>query len=125
MNKDELIRLVQHDLIDLRPSQPLISIPIVLRIYKKMKLGLKFDSIQVADQAVIVNGHHRYLASLLTNTKLEMTQCPLTSAKTITNWSEVQLVEEDWDTPEHIMRLNTQDAQYNNIDLVRLLEMIA
>ena len=81
MNKDELLDLLKGGKIQLNPSQKGISFPIVRRIYKKMKIGLKFDTIQFAEKSNIVNGHHRYLASLFAEVKFEMVECPLTSAK--------------------------------------------
>ncbi len=125
MNKDEVLDLLQGGKTLLRPSQKRISFPIVQRIYKKFKIGLKFDSIQVAEKSVIVNGHHRYLASLLADVKIERVECPLTSAKKVTKWESVELVDEDWDTVDHINSLNEQDAYYNEIPLEKLMELIA
>ena len=125
MNKDELLKLISNAEIRLSPSQKRISIPIVVRIYKKMKKGLMFNSIQVAKKTIIVDGHHRYLASLLANMKLEMVEYPLTSAKKMTHWELVEFVDEDWDTPEEIKRFNEQDARYNGMTLEALMELIA
>jgi len=125
VNKDEVLGLLQGGKIVLRPSQERISFPIVHRIYKKLKIGLKFDSIQVAEKSIIVNGHHRYLASLPADVKIERVECPLTSAKKVTKWEVVELVDEDWDTVDHIKSLNEQDAHYNEIPLEKLMELIA
>lgn len=51
--------------------------------------------------------------------------CPLTSAKKVTEWSLVELVDEDWDTLDKIKMLNEQDARFNEMSLQRLMELIA
>ena len=47
-----------------------LSLTIIIRIYKKMKVNLSFASIQVDDQ-VIIDGHHWYVASLLANYEID------------------------------------------------------
>ena len=90
-----------------------------------MRIGLRFDSIQVAEYSMIVNGHHRYLASLLAETKLDRVTYPKTSAKEVTPWENVELVDTDWDTPTKIKMLNRQDADYNGMTLEQLTELIS
>lgn len=125
MIRDEVVDLMQSGKIQLRPSQKGISYPIVERIYKKMKADIQFASIQVAHRSVIVNGHHRYLASLLAGIEMDMVECPLTSAKRITTWESIELFDQDWDTVERIDRLNGQDAQFNGMTLEELMNLIA
>ncbi len=125
MKKDELVNLMQSGKIQLRPSQEGISYPIVDRIYRKMIVGIKFDSIQVANRSVIVNGHHRFLASLLAGIEIQMVEYPLTSAKRIGFWESGELVDQDCDTADKIDRLNRQDAQYNGLTTDELMELIA
>lgn len=54
-----------------RTDKPLISthdklcLPIINRIYKKMINGIKFDDIKICGK-LIIDGHHRYVSSLLT-----------------------------------------------------------
>lgn len=59
MNKEEVLARMRSSEIQLRPSQDRVSFPVILRIHQKMKIGLTFDSIQVAENSIIVNGHHR------------------------------------------------------------------
>ena len=110
--------------IHLSPSQKSVSFPIVERICRKMRLGVKTRSIQVAEGSIIVDGHHRYLASLLEGVELDMVDCPLSSAKDFTYWGLVELVDEDWDTPYTIDKLNRQDAKFSGMTIERLMELI-
>ena len=81
-----------------------------------MSIGIKFSGIKVADN-LIIDGHHRYLASLLANYELERIPSNTTSATVVTDWSLVEFVDEDWDTEAKIKMLNELDAKYNNIPL--------
>ncbi len=57
-----------------------LSLPIIERINKKMMLNIQFDGIQV-DKGVIINGHHRYLASKQPNFNLDQVPGIKTAAK--------------------------------------------
>jgi hypothetical protein len=87
-----------------------------------MKYGLKFDAIKVYNN-LIIDGHHRYISSVLANIELER----VTSSKTIAtieyNWADVEFVSEEWDTKEKINRLNEQDALFNNLTLEKIIEI--
>ena len=56
-----------------------LCLPIINRIYKKMINGIKFDDIKVCD-TLIIDGHHRYVSSLLAKIKLDKAQSSKTSA---------------------------------------------
>jgi len=47
-----------------------LCVPIVNRIYKKMVAGIKFPGIKVHKNK-ICDGHHRYLASMLAQMKMD------------------------------------------------------
>jgi hypothetical protein len=72
---------------------------------------------------MIIDGHHRYISSVLANIELER----VTSSKTIAtieyNWGDVEFVSEEWDTKEKINRLNEQDALFNNLTLEKIIEI--
>ena len=55
---------------DLKSTHSILCFPIINRIYKKMSIGIKFPSIKV-DGDLIIDGHHRYLASLLAGKTLD------------------------------------------------------
>lgn len=88
-----------------------------------MKQGIKFDDIKVCD-ALIIDGHHRYICSLLTQIDLGTVKSLKTSATVEYTWTDVEFVEEDWDTEEEIKHFNALDAAYNKIPLERLEELI-
>ena len=79
--KKKLIELMKMDDHTLISTHEQLSFPVVERIAKKMLIGLTFGSISV-DENVIINGHHRYLASLLTGYKLDQVAGIKTAAKT-------------------------------------------
>lgn len=88
-----------------------------------MKTGIRFTEIKI-DERLICDGHHRYIASLLSKTTLPTIQTMRTAASIEIDWALVEFDENDWDTKTKINLLNQQDALYNNISLERLLEIL-
>ena len=88
-----------------------------------MENGIKFDAIKVSE-STIVDGHHRYVASVLADLQLPTIKSATTSATIEFDWKDVEFVEEDWDTPEIIQKMNESDAEYNNMTLEQINEMI-
>ena len=111
--------------IPLLPTQVKLSIPVINRIYKKMKLGIPMPGIKVCDH-LICDGHHRYVASLLAKAELWRECTHKTSATIATRWEEVLFVADDWDVhrQQEIIRINQQDARYLQITLHELLKML-
>ena len=62
-----------------------------------MTVGIKFPAIKIENN-LICDGHHRYIASILSNFKLDIVIGKLTSATTSILWESVIFDEEDWDT---------------------------
>jgi hypothetical protein len=121
--KNELDQLFKSGTIELVSTHEHLSVPIIERIYKKMTLKLKFGSIQV-DKGVIIDGHHRYVASLLAQCYLEQVPGIKSQAKNTFEWAAVKLLDEDWDTPAKVKLLNEEDAKYNGMSVEELLEKI-
>lgn len=71
---------------------------------------------------LIIDGHHRYIASLLANFNLDRAKSPSPSVINVTEWKSIEYVDEDWDTPAKIKMLNEQDASYNDIPLNKIAE---
>jgi|JI7StandDraft_1071085.scaffolds.fasta_scaffold48493_3 hypothetical protein len=119
----QILRLLQEDYLPLKASQNKLSVPVIARIYKKMKVGIKFPGVQIS-QGVIINGHHRYIASLLCKCHIE--QVPWVKSPSIPEiqWSEVVLVEEDWDTAAQVLKHNEDDARYNAISVEQLRALL-
>jgi hypothetical protein len=99
-----------------------LCVPIINRIYKKMSNGIKFESIKVCDN-LIIDGHHRYVSSILADIELDKVKSLKTSATIEYEWLEVDFVEEEWDTPDKIKRLNQIDAEYNNLPIEKIIEI--
>jgi len=122
--KRKLEEILINTEVELHATHSKLCFPIILRMYKKMIAGISFPSIKVYRNFIIIDGHHRYLASLLADVDLERVDSPTTSAKKITSWAEVELSMEDWDTQEKIEELNAEDAKYNNIPLEIIIELL-
>ena len=78
--------------------------------------GIKFDDIKICDN-LIIDGHHRYLSSLIMDVKIGVVSTNKTSATKSVNWFDVEFDENDWDTESKILHLNQQDARYNGLDI--------
>jgi hypothetical protein len=78
--------------------------------------GIKFEDIKVCDN-LIINGHHRYLSSLLMDFKIGQVLSQKTSTTKSAEWNVVELDENDWDKPSDILNFNEQDAIYNGLDI--------
>ncbi len=98
------------------PTQPKLCVPIIFRMCQKMKNDIRFDEIKVCDN-LIIEGHHRYLSSLIMSFEIGKVSSLYTSATKATTWDLMELVEEDWDTAAKIAYLNELDAKYNDLDL--------
>jgi hypothetical protein len=122
INKEIILKAIQESDYILFSSHNKLCLPIIRRIYKKMNNGIKFDDIKVCD-TLIIDGHHRYISSLLSKMKLQETKSSKTSATNKYDWSIVEFVEEEWDTEDKILRLNELDALYNNISLEQVIEI--
>lgn len=88
-----------------------------------MSAGIKFSGIKVENN-LICDGHHRYIDSILANFPIERFSGIVTSATTVVNWELVIFEDDDWDTPAKIKMLNEQDAEYNNIPIEKISELL-
>jgi len=68
---------IASNTINLKPTQAKLCIPIISRICQKMANGIKFDDIKVCDN-LIINGHHRYISSLMVNFDLGQVKSNIT-----------------------------------------------
>lgn len=121
--KEQLLEIMNSGQLELGSTHQNLSLPIIERIYKKMKLNLSFGSIQVVD-GIIINGHHRYLASKLANFPLDQVPGSKSIAKELYDWKNVLLEDDDWDTEQELNHWNELDAKYNNISLEELLVLL-
>lgn len=118
-----ILNHLEENYIDFHSTHDKLSIPIINRIYKKMKSGIKFEPIKVNGN-LIIDGHHRYISSKLAKFEdLGTVDYPKTSATKQYEWSEIDFTDEEWDTEHKIKRLNKIDAEYNNIPLEKMIEI--
>ena len=114
---------IQEQSIELKSTHQKLCYPIIVRIYKKMKLGIRFSGIKV-DGDLIIDGHHRYLAALVAGISLDIYPSSKTSATTEVSWNEVDFDQNEWDTEAKILMLNTIDAEYNDLSIDDLNELL-
>ena len=88
-----------------------------------MLADIKIPSIKVEGN-FICDGHHRYVASLLANYPLERILWVTTSATTVIDWKTVSFDDSDWDTEDEVNLRNRQDAEYNNISIDKIVELL-
>ena len=88
-----------------------------------MSIGIKFPSIKV-DGDLIIDGHHRYVASLLAGKALETVPSIKTTATVVSEWNAVTIDVNDWDTEAKIRMLNEEDANFNGIDIDEITKLL-
>jgi hypothetical protein len=103
-------------------TQSKLCIPIISRMCQKMSHGIRFDEIKICDNLVI-DGHHRYLSSLIMKFELGHVLSNSTSATMAVSWKQIEFEEDDWDTPAKIDYLNQLDAKYNNLEIEFIKEI--
>src|SRR5687768_15724139 len=108
---DVIKDFIKTNNIELLPTQHALCIPIINRIYLKMINNLKFDDIKINGE-LIIDGHHRYISSLLAKKEVGRVPTHLTSATKKHNWNSVKFVDEEWDTEDKIQKLNQDDARF-------------
>jgi hypothetical protein len=72
LTKVDIENLFKENNVELKSTHSKLCLPIINRIYRKMVIEIKFPSIKVYGD-LIIDGHHRYLASLLAAVTLEKT----------------------------------------------------
>ena len=113
---------LENNSLEFKSTHFRLSLPIINRIYKKMVNEVKFDDIKICDD-VIIDGHHRFIASLFAKVEIGKSLSHKTSATIEYEWKNVEFTEQEWDTQEHILYLNQLDAQFNNIELEKIIEL--
>ena len=123
ITKEIIKDFICNNKMELNATHTKLCLPVINRIFKKMVAGIQFSGIKV-EKNLICDGHHRYIASILANFPLERISGSITSATVAVHWQSVTFEEEDWDTPAKINMLNKQDADYNNITLQKIAELL-
>jgi len=121
INTEIILKAIKESDYKLIPTHNKLCLPIINRIYKKMINGIKFDDIKTCDSCII-DGHHRFISSLLAKIKIDEGKSSKNSATSEYKWKDVDFVKEEWDTPQKIKRLNELDAEFNNIPIEKIIE---
>ena len=118
ITKELILSKLEEKESKLKPLHEKLSLPIITRIFKKMQHGLKFMSIHVSSDELIIDGHHRYIASLLADYSIEVvSDYPKPTKVNEIDWKTVDFVDDDWDAESKIKMLNEQDARYNGMKI--------
>ena len=123
ITKEILENFILKTKIELTPTQPRLCIPVINRIYKKMSANIKFSEIKVKE-GLICDGHHRYLASLLAGISIGRVPSVTTLATTPMPWESIVLVDDDWDSETKINELNKIDAEFNEVPIEKIIELL-
>tara|TARA_R110002126_G_scaffold215411_1_gene361533 strand:+ start:187 stop:567 length:381 start_codon:yes stop_codon:yes gene_type:complete len=108
--------LFESGSLELIATQPGVCLPMLQRIYKKMKVGIEFADIRVNDSR-IVDGHHRYICSKLLNIDIGINNnYPIPSTAESHKWEVLVIDEFDFETEEEIKNHNLRDAEINDVD---------
>ncbi|MNK71572.1 hypothetical protein D3C87_910250 [compost metagenome] len=117
-------KFIEHNEIALTSTHHKLSLPVIKRIYKKMVNGIKFDDIKICENLVI-DGHHRYISSLLAEIEIGKIKSLKSSATKEYKWNDIEFDENDWDTDSKIQYLNERDAEYNQIDIETINDIVS
>lgn len=120
----EVQYFIQNNEIPFASTHPKLCVPIINRIYQKMCFNIKFDAIKLCDN-LIIDGHHRYLSSLISGFKIDIIPSYKTAATRTYQWKDVVFEENDWDTASKIEYLNEKDAAYNNLEIKVISKIIS
>lgn len=123
ITQETITNYLNNNSVDFKSTHHKFLLPLINRIYKKMVNGIKFDDIKVCDD-LIIDGHHRYISSLIAKVKIGTTKYPKTSATATFEWMNVDFTETEWDTQDKIQYLNELDAEFNNMTMDRINEII-
>lgn len=81
-----------------------------------MTIGVEFENINV-DNSLLINGHHRYICSLLSKKVLRTNTWGSPSQIPTFKWAEIEIDLNDWETIEMIDRHNSKDAAKSGMDI--------
>lgn len=114
----EFQKFLKENKFDLKATQNKLCFPIIERLYEKMVLGVEFDPIKVADESII-NGHHRYISSILAHFKLERVIWTAPKSVTHFSWEQIEIDASDWESETDIKAHNEKDAQRAGMNIER------
>jgi hypothetical protein len=105
------------------PTQKQASIPIVVRIAKKIQHNLFATTITIKDNK-ICGGHHRYLATLLVNKFPKTVPGELSKDHRIYKWSAFHFSSVDFDSDEDREYYTLQTASDNGVEVAEIRNIL-
>ena len=67
---EEVRNFIKDNSLNYLAKQPKVSFPILQRIHRRLQNGCNFSPIKI-DEGIIVDGHHRYICSMILKRKVE------------------------------------------------------
>ena len=123
LTEDRIANKIKEQKNLLLPTHNKLSLPIIIRIYRKMINGIKFRDIKVTD-TLILDGHHRYVASIMAGIELGRITSSTTSATIEYDWKSVHFADEEWETKDKIKKFNQRNAEVNNVSFEFLEQLV-
>lgn len=108
-------KLLNSNELELISTQKALCLPILRRIYKKMKLGIQFNGVKVKNSR-IVDGHHRYICAQLAGVQIEYVEWEIAKGTTDHEWPKMSIVEEDYEDADQIKEHHKRDAEINGVN---------
>ena len=124
ITKEVIVDLISTKQLKLHPSQPSLFAPIIDRFFRKIRANVSFPPIKVVDD-LIIEGHHRYIASILANKEISTIPSLRPSATTVKSWKSIKIEEIDPSSPEEIQKFNIEDAKILNMPLENFNEILS
>jgi hypothetical protein len=116
LTREDVELFLKNQELKLKPRQSKLSLPILQRIYMKMKGGVPFKDIQVYE-GLIVNGHHRYICAKMAGTELAEQPWHRPGNGPAWSWEQVMIDTVDYDTKEEVQKHNEREAFLLGLDL--------
>lgn len=102
LTKEIVEELLKENSFEYVSSQKKICYPKLERIFRRLSEGKDLHPIKFAENR-IVEGHHRYLCSILLKKTIEMVKGGNNLSHKISYpWNQVMIDEIDWDSPDEI-----------------------
>lgn len=123
--KELLKQYISQGNLKLKPTQDKLSLPLLFRIYKKMKAGLiNFDAIKVAE-GLVIDGHHRYVASIMAGKEIGQFPSSTNHNQTFYKWEDIILRTSEYDSDSQIKYHNFNDAKRNGMNIDDLEKILS
>jgi hypothetical protein len=91
-----------------------VCFAIIARIYRRVRMGYVFGAIKVSEDAMVVDGNHRYIAYRLANIEFEVIEATRSQCDELKEFRVIEIdIEQDWDLN------NPMNKRYCNDDFLK------